>query len=234
MQEMSEMSRKLTTLLSITVVSISVGVAAEGGTVIGWVFDRTSRNPIVNATISVDSFGLRTATDSQGFYSLIQVPTGYRTIRASAAGHVSFVKSGVAVIVIDGGIVVGFNLGIYDESRPQDSVEYDTLKREVAPPPETLQRDSSGNGGFCTVTGEVLDSTSWQPLGGASVEVEGTELGAVTDDYGEYHIDHVPSGSWTLSVCAVGYRTKSAQGVRVARNQKNSVNFRLVPTKIIK
>ena len=224
------MSRKLATLLSIAVVSISVCVAAESGTVIGWVIDRTSRNPIDSATISVDSFELRTATDFQGFYSLIQVPTGYRTIRASAAGHVSFVKSGVAVI--DGGILLGFDLGTCDESRPQDTVEYEILEHEVAPPPETLQGDSSGNGGLCTVTGEVLDSTSWQPLGSTSVEVEGTELGAVTDDYGGYRIDHVPSGSWTLSVSAVGYKSKSAEGVRIARNQKNSVSFRLVPTKI--
>jgi len=44
-----------------------------------------------------------------------------------------------------------------------------------------------------TITGRVTDSTSSAPVVGASVLVEGTGLGAVTDSVGHYRIANVPT-----------------------------------------
>lgn len=57
-----------------------------------------------------------------------------------------------------------------------------------------------------SVTGTVTDSDRL-PLPGATVQVQGTTLGAVSDADGQYHIEAIPSGEQTLIVRFLGYRT---------------------------
>ena len=56
-----------------------------------------------------------------------------------------------------------------------------------------------------TVSGQVTEARSNRPLGGATIQVDGTRLGAVTTDDGRFRILGVPSGSRTLSVRRLGF-----------------------------
>lgn len=59
-----------------------------------------------------------------------------------------------------------------------------------------------------TVSGTVVDEQG-QPVPLATVVVEGTNLGAITDENGAYVIPEVPAGMQTMVARAFGYRTQA-------------------------
>ncbi len=56
-----------------------------------------------------------------------------------------------------------------------------------------------------TVTGQVTEARSNRPLAGATIQVDGTRLGAVSADDGRFRILGVPSGTHVLSVRRLGF-----------------------------
>ncbi len=58
-----------------------------------------------------------------------------------------------------------------------------------------------------TVTGVVISEEDGQPVIGASVRVENTQLGAITDVDGKFQIANVPSSAKTLVVSYIGMQT---------------------------
>ncbi|MEO8192394.1 MAG: TonB-dependent receptor [Gemmatimonadales bacterium] len=56
-----------------------------------------------------------------------------------------------------------------------------------------------------TITGQVIDSATRQPLAGVNVVVVGTRLGTVTRDDGTFTITGVPAGSQTVRARRIGY-----------------------------
>lgn len=66
------------------------------------------------------------------------------------------------------------------------------------------------------VGGVVVDATTQRPLAGAQIVVEGTEVGAVTDNRGRFLILNVPGDRVTLRVVMIGYR-ELRQAVEVGR-----------------
>ena len=56
-----------------------------------------------------------------------------------------------------------------------------------------------------TITGQVLDSATQQPIAGVNVFVEGTRLGTITRDDGTFTIGGVPAGSHTVRARRIGY-----------------------------
>jgi TonB-linked SusC/RagA family outer membrane protein len=56
-----------------------------------------------------------------------------------------------------------------------------------------------------TITGQVIDSATRQPVAGVNVVVEGTRLGAVTRDDGTFTIGGVPAGTHTVRARRIGY-----------------------------
>lgn len=70
----------------------------------------------------------------------------------------------------------------------------------------------------CSTTGiiaGVVTTEEGEPLIGASVMVEGTGLGAITDSNGEYSIAGLPPGSYSVTARMVGRATSRAEGVMV-------------------
>ena len=71
-----------------------------------------------------------------------------------------------------------------------------------------------------TVTGVVISEEDGQPVIGASVRVENTQLGAITDVDGKFQIPNVPSSAKTLVISYIGMET---QKVAVVPNVKVSL-----------
>ncbi|HUP19884.1 MAG TPA: TonB-dependent receptor [Gemmatimonadota bacterium] len=76
------------------------------------------------------------------------------------------------------------------------------------------------------VIGTVTDVDTGQPLVGAQVVVEGTNLGNVTNEDGYYFINNVPVGVQGIVAQYLGYQT-TAQEYRVLAGQTMTVDFRL-------
>jgi len=55
------------------------------------------------------------------------------------------------------------------------------------------------------ITGVVVDKATREPLPAASVRVEGTPMGAMANEKGEYFILNVPPGEYTLVVNVIGF-----------------------------
>ncbi|MEM6645972.1 MAG: carboxypeptidase-like regulatory domain-containing protein, partial [Bacteroidota bacterium] len=61
-----------------------------------------------------------------------------------------------------------------------------------------------------TLTGRVTDADSGQLLPGATVRIDGTQLGAAADAFGTFTIRAVPAGQVTLIASFVGYNDARA------------------------
>lgn len=61
--------------------------------------------------------------------------------------------------------------------------------------------------GTTTIAGKVTDASTGENLPGANVLLQETRFGAATDRFGDYRIDNVPQGSYTLEVRYIGYET---------------------------
>ncbi|HJR52549.1 MAG TPA: TonB-dependent receptor [Gemmatimonadota bacterium] len=88
----------------------------------------------------------------------------------------------------------------------------------------------SGTAAFAQVTGKVIgtvtDLDTGQPLVGAQVVVEGTNLGNVTNEDGYYFINNVPVGLEQLTAQYLGYQTLTNEQ-RILAGQTMTVDFQL-------
>ncbi|MBE0557624.1 MAG: carboxypeptidase-like regulatory domain-containing protein, partial [Proteobacteria bacterium] len=72
------------------------------------------------------------------------------------------------------------------------------------------------------ITGLVVDAVTREPLPGANVLLVGTTIGAASDGSGEFRIDAVPVGSYSVRVSVIGYQSiiKSDVIVSTGRPQR--------------
>jgi outer membrane receptor protein involved in Fe transport len=79
------------------------------------------------------------------------------------------------------------------------------------------------------ITGRITDLDTHQPLLGANVMLEGTELGAATDGEGTYRIANLAVGSYAMRVTMMGYKSQSRGNVHVVSERSTVVNITLEP-----
>jgi hypothetical protein len=56
------------------------------------------------------------------------------------------------------------------------------------------------------ITGVITDAQTGQPLSGANIMLEGTDMGSFSDDDGFYVVLNVPPGTYTLKISMIGYQ----------------------------
>jgi outer membrane receptor protein involved in Fe transport len=78
-----------------------------------------------------------------------------------------------------------------------------------------------------SIGGRVTDLKDGGPLVGATIKIEGSNMGAITDDNGEYVILNVDVGSYNVICSYIGYENKKQTGVRVSVDARTKVNFEL-------
>ena len=76
-----------------------------------------------------------------------------------------------------------------------------------------------------TSIGGVVSDESNNPIVGANVIVEGTDLGSAADADGYYAID-LAAGSYTLTATAIGYESQSSE-VSIKEGEAGITNFAL-------
>lgn len=76
------------------------------------------------------------------------------------------------------------------------------------------------------IRGVVSDSVTMEALIGANVYILGTALGSATDLEGEYRIERVPPGMYTLRISYIGYRTKDLP-VRIEQGKTIEISAKL-------
>ncbi|MBI4538379.1 MAG: SusC/RagA family TonB-linked outer membrane protein [Gemmatimonadetes bacterium] len=82
-----------------------------------------------------------------------------------------------------------------------------------------------------TVTGQVRNASTGQPLEAVQVYVSGTQIGGLTNAAGRYVLLNVPAGERAIQADLVGYRRVS-QTVQVSAGQSVQADFQLTETAI--
>ena len=83
-----------------------------------------------------------------------------------------------------------------------------------------------------SVSGQVVDATSMQPISGANVVVVGTQLGTLTGPDGRFQISNVPAGTHQLRASLIGYGPQE-MSVTVAAGGTGTANFSLQPQAVM-
>ncbi|HEY0243545.1 MAG TPA: carboxypeptidase regulatory-like domain-containing protein, partial [Gemmatimonadaceae bacterium] len=119
---------------------------AQTGRITGTVVDSAASNPISNARISVDGTTLIAGTDSDGRFSLGNVPAGTHQVRFRRLGFAPVTRT----VTVGSGAISTLNVAMRAEAiqlNPVVSTGYGT------------QRLSDVTGAVATVNTEVLDKT---------------------------------------------------------------------------
>lgn len=77
------------------------------------------------------------------------------------------------------------------------------------------------------ICGTVTDAKIKEPLIGASVVIEGTTVGAITDIDGNFRIENVKPGTYTVAASYVSYQTQTVKDVPVVACQEAVLNIEL-------
>lgn len=83
------------------------------------------------------------------------------------------------------------------------------------------------------IQGKVLDASTNEPIPGANVIVEGTEMGTAADENGNYSIPFVPVGTYEVTSSCIGYNPTTQELAVVISNQTTLLNFKITPTIIM-
>ncbi|MFA5668622.1 MAG: SusC/RagA family TonB-linked outer membrane protein [Balneolaceae bacterium] len=75
-----------------------------------------------------------------------------------------------------------------------------------------------------SIRGTVTDADSGEPLAGVNIVISGTQTGAPTDGNGEYEINNIDAGTYTVEARYIGYETL-AKRITVVNGQVVTLNF---------
>ena len=78
-----------------------------------------------------------------------------------------------------------------------------------------------------TITGKVTDTRLNEPLIGASVMIEGSTTGAVTDIDGHFRIAGLKPGSYNIVASYVSYENQTIKSVSVSGDKETTLNIKL-------
>ena len=79
------------------------------------------------------------------------------------------------------------------------------------------------------ISGSVKDSQTGEPLAGANIIIQGTNLGAASDINGDYYIINVPPGLYTVKASMMGYKDVAMTQLRVTPDLTTSAHYKLDP-----
>lgn len=96
-----------------------------------------------------------------------------------------------------------------------------------------LASTSAWGGQTGKVTGIITDAETGEPLLGANVHLEETNIGASTDLEGYYVILNVPPGTYDLKVSMMGYTQQRREGLKVSLDVTTKMDFVLFSTVLV-
>lgn len=79
------------------------------------------------------------------------------------------------------------------------------------------------------LSGRIFDASTGEPLPGANVVLEGTQVGTASDADGNYFIIGVPVGVYNITASFVGYTPLTVSGVEINANYTRELDFSLTP-----
>lgn len=80
------------------------------------------------------------------------------------------------------------------------------------------------------IRGKIYDAQTNEALVGANVQLEGTTMGASADIEGKFILRNVPTGTYSLVVSFIGYRSRKIENIDVTEGNASEVDIPLTPS----
>ncbi|MCB0745490.1 MAG: carboxypeptidase-like regulatory domain-containing protein, partial [Ignavibacteriae bacterium] len=80
------------------------------------------------------------------------------------------------------------------------------------------------------IQGKIVDLNTKDPLPGVNVILEGTYYGAATDFDGNYTIDNITSGKYTVRATLIGFKQMKFTGIEIAPNKTTQLDIKMEET----
>lgn len=77
------------------------------------------------------------------------------------------------------------------------------------------------------ISGKITDAETGEALPGINIMIEGTTMGAASDINGEYLINNIPPGKYTLIASGVGFQKRTFLQVQVSADFTTSLDFQM-------
>ncbi len=82
------------------------------------------------------------------------------------------------------------------------------------------------------ISGKVIDSENKEPLIGTNIILMGTNFGAASDIDGDYYINNIPPGVYTLVASSIGYNKFTVEKILVKIDLTTRIDIELTSTSI--
>lgn len=83
-----------------------------------------------------------------------------------------------------------------------------------------------------SLSGKILDKETKLSLPGARIELTGNNLGAISNNLGEYRVINIKPGKYTIQVSYIGFKTLSKE-IEISESKSLEINFELESGTII-
>ncbi len=83
---------------------------------------------------------------------------------------------------------------------------------------------------YGTLTGQVKDKETGEPLPGVNITIEGLPVGAATDEDGCFLITQLPPGLYSVTAQMLGYKKETIRNVSILIDLRTTIYFKLEPT----
>jgi len=77
------------------------------------------------------------------------------------------------------------------------------------------------------ISGHIVDTETGESLAGVNVIIPGTDLGAATDEDGDYFIVNVPPGTYSVTASMIGYEKITKTEVEIYSGRTTNLDFEL-------
>lgn len=80
-----------------------------------------------------------------------------------------------------------------------------------------------------TIVGTAKDKLTQEALIGATIVLEGTQIGGTTDVAGNFSLKNIPPKSYNITINYLGYESETRYNVLITNGNANFLNFELLP-----
>ncbi len=80
------------------------------------------------------------------------------------------------------------------------------------------------------LTGTILDAETSEPLIGANIILQGTNLGAATNINGYYTLLNIPPGVYSAKISSIGYKTVIVENIKIVVDRTTNLSYELSST----
>jgi large repetitive protein len=189
---------------------VDILMAAEPGAILrGKVYDDSTYQPLIAATIYILGTNIGACTNINGSYEIYNIPPGKYLLKISLIGFfIQYTDS----ILFDAGSIV--NQDFYLTTGLMSTIETNVPKK-----------DSIGKG---TLEGILLDDNKKWLGYEACIQIQGTRLGVMCDSDGYYRIENLPPGTYSIKASGIGFFQRVVNNVIIEPHKVRNLCISMV------